>query len=91
MDKMPGEYVVKRRTLRWPLAFFYNMIDVTGLAFYVIYREHNARFRAKDQRKKFLKELVNMLCMPSIEALTNGRMAMRNHFFRGAVEMVLGR
>ena len=49
MDKMLGEYTVKRRTLRWPLAFFNNMIDVTGLASNVIYREHNARFRAKDQ------------------------------------------
>ncbi|CAK8671522.1 unnamed protein product [Clavelina lepadiformis] len=28
---MLGEYTVKRRTLRRSLAFFYNMIDVTGL------------------------------------------------------------
>ena len=47
MDKMLGQYIVKRRTLRWPLAFFYHMIDVTGLACYVIYREHNERFRTK--------------------------------------------
>ena len=80
MDKMLGEYTVKRRTLRWPLAFFYNMIDVTGLACYVIYREHNARFRAKDQRRKFLKELANRLCMASMEARSNNRMLMRNHF-----------
>ena len=91
MDKMLGEYTVKRRTLRWPLAFFCNMIDVTGLACYVIYREHNARSRAKDQRRKFLKELANMLCMPSIEVRSNNRMLMRNHFLRGAVEMVIGR
>ena len=50
MDDMLGEYTVKRRTLRWPLVFLYNMIDVTGLACYVIYREHNARSRAKYQR-----------------------------------------
>ena len=91
MDKMLGEYTVKRRTLRWPLAFFYNMIDVTGLACYVIYREHNARFRAKDQRRKFLKELANRLCMASMEAHSNNRMLMKNHFIRGALEMVLGR
>ena len=29
--------------------------------------------------------------MPSIEARSNSRMLMRNHFLRGAVEMVLGR
>ena len=70
---------------------FYNTIDVTGLACYVIFREHNARLRAKDQQKKFLQELANMLCMPSIEARSNNRMVMSNHFLRGAVEMVLGR
>ena len=32
-----------------------------------------------------------MLCMPSIEARSNNRMVVRNHFLRGAVEMVLGR
>lgn len=37
MDKMLGEYTVKRRTLRWPLAFFCNMIYVAALASYVIY------------------------------------------------------
>ena len=52
MDKMLKEYIVKRRTLRWPLAFFYNMVDVPGLACYAIYREHNERFRAKHQTKK---------------------------------------
>ena len=67
------------------------MIDVTGLACYVIYREHNARFRAKDQRRKFLKELANRLCMTSMEARSNNRMLMRNYFIRSAVEMVPGR
>ena len=91
IDKMLSEYIVKRRTLRWPLAFFYNMIEVTGLACYIIYREHNPRFKAIDQQRKFLKELANMLCMPSIETRSNSRILMRNHFLRGAVEMVLGR
>ena len=67
------------------------MIDVTGLACYVIYREYSKRFRAKDQRRKFLKELAHMLCMPSIETCSNNRMVMRNHFLRDTVEMVLGR
>ena len=48
VNKMLGECTVKRRTLRWPLAFFYNMIDVTGFDCYIIQREHNARFTAKD-------------------------------------------
>ena len=70
------------------------MIDVTGLACYIINREHNLQFRAKHQRKKFLKKFADMLftieCF-SIEARINSRMLMRNYFLRGAVEMVLGR
>ena len=30
MDNMLGEHTVKRGTLRWPLAYFDNMIDVTS-------------------------------------------------------------
>ena len=80
MNKMLAKYTVKRRTLQWPLTFFYNMIDVPGLACYVIYKEHNAKFREKNQLRKFVKELANMLSMPSIEARSNNKMVMRNHF-----------
>ena len=57
MDKMLGEYTLKQQSLLWPLAFFYNMIDVTGLACYVIYREHNARSEVwgKGSTKKVLE------------------------------------
>ena len=87
---MLDKYTVKRQILRWPLAFFDN-IDITGLACYIIYREHNLRFKAKEQQRKFLKKRDNMLCMPSIQARSNSRMLMRNHFLQGAVETVLGR
>ena len=91
MDEMLGEYTVKRRTLHWPLGFFYSMIDITGLASYIIYREHNPGFRTKDQRRKFLKDLANELGMLSIEARNTNQIVTRSHFLRGAVEMVLGR
>lgn len=91
MDKMLAEYTVKRRTLRWPYAFFLYIIDITGLAPYIIYKEHNLRFRTKDQRRKFLKDLANQLCMPSVEAQSANRMLMRSHFLQSSVEMVLGR
>lgn len=35
MDQMLGKYTTKRRTNRWTLAIFYNMIDVMGLASYI--------------------------------------------------------
>ena len=91
LDKMLSEHTVKRKTLRWPLAFIYKMIDVTGKERYIIHRGHNPSFRKKDQRRKFLKERANMLCLSLIEACSNSRMLMRNHFLGGAAEMLLGR
>lgn len=91
MDKMLAEYTVKRRTLRWPLAFFYNIIDVAGLASYILYRHNNPRARTPDQRRIFLKELAHELCLPSVEKRSSNRLLMRNHFLKAAVEMVLGR
>lgn len=91
MDKMVGEYTVKRKTLRWPLAFFYNMVDVAALASYIIYREHNPQFKTKDQRRFFLKDLSNELCKPEVENRSTCQKIVRNPFLRGAMEMVLGR
>jgi len=42
MVKMLGEDTMKRRTLCWSFAFFYNMIDVAGLASHVICKEHKS-------------------------------------------------
>ncbi|KAL4090139.1 hypothetical protein QTP88_025038 [Uroleucon formosanum] len=91
MDKMLSEYTVKRRTNRWPLAFFYNMIDIAALSAYIIYTEHNRRFNSTDRRRRFLKELANQLCMPAIEIRTSIPKVVGNHFTRSAMEMVLGR
>jgi len=43
---------------------FYNMTDVTGLASHIIYKEHNPRFKTKNQWRKLLKHLAKELCMP---------------------------
>ena len=36
IDKLLAKYTVKRRTNRWPLALFYNIIDIAALAAYFI-------------------------------------------------------
>lgn len=41
MDKMLGQYTTKRKTNRWPLALFYNILDVAALSAYIIYAENN--------------------------------------------------
>lgn len=91
MDKMLTEYTVKRRTNRWPLAFFFNMIDIAALAAYIIYMEHNQRFNSTDRRRKFLKELAHQLCMPAIEIRTSIPKVVGNRYTRNSMEMVLER
>lgn len=64
MDKMLSEYTCHRRTNRWPMAFFYNMFDVSGLASYIILKEN---LKVKDlKRVSILKDLAVKLCMPQI-------------------------
>ena len=41
IDKMLSRYTTKRLTQRWPLVFFYNILDATCLATYILYYENN--------------------------------------------------
>ena len=36
MDPMVQMYSCKRKTKRWPMVFFFNMIDVAGIAAFLI-------------------------------------------------------
>lgn len=36
MDKLVQTYTVKRQTRRWPVAIFYDMIDISALNAYII-------------------------------------------------------
>lgn len=62
MDKMLTEYSVKRKTRRWTLALFFNMIDVAALAAYLIWKEHHPNLTTKDSRRQFLKDVAFQLC-----------------------------
>ena len=67
---MLSKYIVKRQALWWLLVFFYIKVDQWLDILRYLWRttNHKASYRAKDQPRKFLKELANMLYMPSIEA-----------------------
>lgn len=42
MDKMASAFLVKRKTLRRAVSTFYNnIIDLAGLAAYIIYKQNN--------------------------------------------------
>lgn len=64
MDQMLGNYTCHRKTRRWTEAIFYNLIDVAGLASFIIYQENTRDMKL--ERRKFIKTLAIQLCMPEI-------------------------
>ncbi|XP_061738251.1 uncharacterized protein LOC133539923 [Nerophis ophidion] len=58
MDQMVREYTVRSGTRRWPVAVFYNMIDIAVLNAYVLYQ---ACTGVKERRLDFLVELASEL------------------------------
>ena len=67
MDQMCARYTTQRRTCRWPLACFYNILGISFLAAYIVYYENNKMITKKtNQRRIFLRQFAGKL-MPLIE------------------------
>lgn len=91
MDQMLTKYSTKRRTSRWPLAFFYNILDIAALAAYIIFTQHNPQVTSKtDRRRVFLKNLGRELCLPSVIRRSQEPLTLRFYFVKIAMETVLG-
>lgn len=90
MDQMVTRYTTHRRTQRWPLAMFFNILDVGALASYIIYYENNKMIRKKtNQRRIFLRQLSEELAKPFIEdRSTNGRLFLPL-FFKAKLNIVI--
>ncbi|KAL2083869.1 hypothetical protein ACEWY4_019387 [Coilia grayii] len=58
MDQMVREYTVRAGTRRWPVAVFYNMIDMAALNAHVLYQLCTGR---QERRVDFLLELAREL------------------------------
>ena len=91
MDQMVTRYTTHRRTQRWPLAMFFNILDVGALVSYIIYYENNKMIQKKtNQRRTFLRQLSEELAKPFIEdRYVNGQI-MRNYNTKIAIESVIG-
>ena len=65
IDQLVGSYSCKRQTNRWPIALFSNLIDLSALNGFVIYKEINPQWNAskRSKRRLYLEalglELVN--------------------------------
>ncbi|KAF2885059.1 hypothetical protein ILUMI_04980 [Ignelater luminosus] len=72
LDKCVRQYSCRRSTRRWPMAVFFNLIDICAYNSYVIFCKTNESWTAqhpkrKSGRKKFLKSLGKELCKINME------------------------
>ena len=64
LDQMAHNYAVRKRTNRWPIAFFHNLIDIAGIAAFVIWKKLQPT--CKLSRKQFLRSIAQQLVTPYI-------------------------
>ncbi|XP_035854995.1 uncharacterized protein LOC118494664 [Sander lucioperca] len=69
LDKLVGTYSCRRKTARWPLAVFHNILDVSAYNAFVLWRELRPKWmRGKlNRHRAFLEELGRALVTPLIE------------------------
>ena len=61
MDHLATLLSCKRKSNRWPMVLFYNLLDVAGVAGFVIWMSLNPEWAANDRkgrRRKYLKQLA---------------------------------
>lgn len=81
LDEMVGTYRCKRKVMRWPLAVFQNMLDISGVNAFIIFLTINPLWKytqKKIRRRLFLVEVGKSLVQPFIEnrkRLPRGRRA----------------
>ena len=65
LDQMARAYSVKGGTQRWPVAVFYNILDLAGINAHILFKEC---ISSKIARRKFLQQLAEELRAEYIEA-----------------------
>ena len=63
MDRMVRNYSVKKKSRRWPMIIFYNMIDISALNAYIVYASLNPEYfcEKNNGRRNFLITLGKIL------------------------------
>ena len=66
VDQLCYNYSVQKRTKRWPLAYFYNCLNIAGINALVIFRSKHPLWEEKSShcRRKFLDNLGISLLHP---------------------------
>ena len=64
VDQMVGTFTCRRQARRWPLKLFFNLLDVTALNTYTIYRQvHPDQQSTGGSRRRFLTDLRDSLIL----------------------------
>ena len=91
IDKYLSEYSTKRKTNRWPLAFFFNILDIAAFTAFNIYKENNLQnCQSTDYRRMFLRQWSEQLTMPEIQRRSENVQIMRHFGPRSGVESMFG-
>ncbi|XP_051765771.1 piggyBac transposable element-derived protein 4 isoform X2 [Ctenopharyngodon idella] len=66
LDKVVATYTCQRKTHRWPMVIFFNMLDVSAYNSFVLWMEINPTWQKtkKHRRRLFLEELGEALVTP---------------------------
>ncbi|XP_063741958.1 piggyBac transposable element-derived protein 4-like [Eleginops maclovinus] len=69
LDKVTATYSCQRKTARWPLVIFYNIVDMSAYNAYVLWTAINQKWNAGKlyRRRLFLEELGKALITPKIQ------------------------
>ncbi|XP_070607652.1 piggyBac transposable element-derived protein 4-like, partial [Erythrolamprus reginae] len=70
LDQALSTYTCKRKTNRWPMIMFYNIIDVSAYNSFVLWSDIDPNWNKKrlHKRRLFLEELGMSLIQPYLEA-----------------------
>ena len=82
-DENLEEFSCRRKTVKWPLLFFYNMLDAAANNSYILLKKSG---RYSKSKKAFLKHLTFQLATPALEACL--RLPNQKHAVRDAAAQV---
>ena len=65
VDQMVQTYTCRRQTRQWPLNLFFNLLDITALNAYTIFRQVHPDHQSTQgsRRRRFITDLANSLIM----------------------------
>ena len=90
LDQLISTFTVKRKSRRWPMVMFYNMIDVAGVAAYVIWLTNKPQWKIsshQSRRRLFLIQLGTDLVEEYIKRRVQQKRFLRKSAYRCLVTL----